>query len=306
MQPSFAAESQVEDLIYQFAAAPAGRKKSGPIFAARVSGLYVSEDEGATWALAYESLNLPESLATLAVIALPDGVVVAGFNGGLLRSTDGGKQWENTPFAEPQPAIVALAYAEDGSVFAGTLEDGVLYSTNFGEDWQTGNIGLIDSNVLCLGVSPNFKNDSTVWAGTQSGLFCSRNGGRAWREVELPMGYEAVISLAHVDDGTLFVGTETQGLWRSTDKGKTWERLGAKALTGAINQIVVTPDFAETARMLVVAEDGVWLSEDGGKQWQAAALEDKSVTTVLAPRGLGAGATVLVGVEGGETVRIRL
>ena len=187
----------------------------------------------------------------------------------------------------------------------------MLYSADRGAHWQTGNFGLIDMNVLCLGISPDFKNDQAIFAGTQSGLFYSKNAGRAWREVNLPSGYDTVISLAlspnFAQDGTLFAGTETQGLWCSTDRGNSWDRIGQSELSGSINQILLSPEFSREPHLLVLHDGNLFASEDGGVSWlpwQEARFENKSATAILAPHGFGAGAPVLVGLEDGRTLRI--
>lgn len=309
------ANPAMDDGVYQFAATPANRQR---LYVARVSGLYYSDDLGGSWESAYESLNLPAALATLAVVAPPapkKAALFAGINGGLLHSPDGGGHWQSLRFADPQPAVAALAasptYMEDGCLFAGTLEDGLLYSTDFGSHWQTGNLGLIDLHTLCLAVSPDFKEDQTVWLGTQTGLFCSHTGGRAWREVPLPTGYETILSLAVSADAdrqvyTLWAGTETAGLWRSADRGHDWVRLGAKELTGAINQIVWEPG---SQTLVVVCEGELWRNARAGDHWQrvkAPDLKEGSVTAVtLAPDAAGR-MGLLVGLEGGQTSWVRL
>ncbi len=274
MEASFASETQSDDLIYQFGAPVEwGRPRRAPCFAARMSRLYSSRDEGKTWQSAYRTLNLSQDLPTLAVAVAP---CVAG---GL---------------------VVFVGY------------NGVFYSSDGGGHWQTGNLGLIDVNVLCLGISPGFEADQTVFAGTRSGLFCSRNAGRAWREVELSIGYEAVISLALSPnfgiDGTLFAGTETQGLLGSEDAGRGWRRVGQPALSNSINQIVLGPDYPRQPQLLVLHDGGLSTSHDGGATWQpwpAPALNAEAATAVLAPRGFGAGAPVLVGLESGRAIRFR-
>jgi photosystem II stability/assembly factor-like uncharacterized protein len=66
--------------------------------------------------------------------------------------------------------------------------------------------------------------------GPESGIFRSMNGGRAWREVDFPTEFAPVISLQlspnYTEDGTLYAGTESHGLFVSSDRGKTWSRLG--------------------------------------------------------------------------------
>lgn len=320
MPATLVEEAPAEDLVYQLAApAQWGRGQRAACFAARMSGLYRSVDGGKTWETAYQTLNLAEPLPTLCV-ALPPNFkqepsVFAGYNGGVLRSLDGGQTWENIAFPAPPPAVIALAvsphYANDGLLFAGTLADGVLYSADRDAHWQTGNIGLIDMNILCLAVSPDFAADQTIFAGTQSGLFSSRNAGRSWREVVLPIGYEAVISLAvsptFAQDGTLFAGTETQGLLGSNNGGQHWQQLGQPALSNSINQILLSPEFPREPQVLALHEGEVFTSPDAGAQWQhwsETQLGNGAITQVLAPRGFGSGAPVLVGLEDGRTLRL--
>jgi photosystem II stability/assembly factor-like uncharacterized protein len=315
------AESQAEDLVYQLAVSgPWGRHPPMACFAARASGLYISHNAGQTWESAYRTLNLTEPLPTLCVALSPNFKraprVFAGYNGGVLRSEDGGQTWTNLAFPAPPPAVVALtlspSYAKDGLLFAGTLQDGVLYFSDRSAHWMTGNFGLIDMNVLCLALSPDFETDRTIYAGTQSGLFCSQNAGRSWREVTLPMGYEAVISLAlsphFAGDGTLFVGTESQGLLCSADRGAQWRSIGQSVLSNSINQILLSPDFPRRSQLCVLQEGDLFASEDGGltwRRWQETVLEDKVVTALLAPRGFESGAPVLVGLEDGQVIRTR-
>jgi len=314
-------ETLSQDLIYQLAGpAEWSRARRGPCFSARMSGLWVSRDDGKTWQSAYRALNLSQDLPTLAVAIAPgvgrELVVFAGYNGGVLRSPDGGETWENIAFRLPAPAVVSLAvspgFRRDGWVLAGTLADGIFYSSDGGGHWQTGNLGLIDVNVLCLAISPGFDIDQTVFAGTQSGLFCSRNAGRAWREVALPVDYDAVISLAlspnFAHDSTLFAGTETQGLLVSEDGGRHWRRIGPAALSNSISQIVVGPEFPRRPQLLVLHDGGLSLSEDGGaawRRWPAAAWNDEEIRAVLAPRTFSAGGPVLVGLESGRAIWVR-
>jgi len=321
MPASLDPETLSQDLIYQFAGPVEwSRARRGPCFAARMSGLFISQDDGKTWQSAYRSLNLSQALPTLAVAVAPGAgrglVVFAGYNGGVLRSPDSGETWENVALREPAPAVVALAvspnFRRDGRVLAGTLADGIFYSADGGGHWQTGNLGLLDVNVLCLGISPGFESDQTIFAGTQSGLFCSRNAGRAWREVALPVDYDAVISLGlspnFAHDSTLFAGTETHGLLGSEDGGRHWRRLGPTNLSNSIGQIVVGPEFSRRPQLLVLHDGGLSMSDDGGaawRRWPAAAWNDEAVSALLAPRSFGAGGPVLAGLESGRAVWVR-
>jgi photosystem II stability/assembly factor-like uncharacterized protein len=297
---------QLQDTVYQLTGG------GGVLFAARQTGLFCSLDGGQSWQDAFASLNLTEPLPTVAVALPPNfatgGPVFAGLAGGILRSTDGGATWETLPLPPPPPMIAALAfsphYEQDGVIFAATFEDGVLFSSDRGGHWVAWNFGLLDLNALCLAVSPNFAADETVFVGTQSGIFRSTNGGRAWREVELPIGYEAVLSLAcspnFATDRTIWAGTEAQGLLASYDGGDTWQRLAADQLLDPINQIVIDPGSSQN--ILLLHSGSVLFSSDGGANWspwQAEALADQDVSAIIAPQGVRPGAVVWLGTANG-------
>jgi hypothetical protein len=162
-------------------------------------------------------------------------------------------------------------------------------------------------NTICLAISPDFTQDETLYVGTDSGIFRSTNGGRAWREVDFPLELAPVLSLAlspaYSKDGILFAGTESHGVHRSEDRGHTWTRLGEDAVRNAVNAILLSPEFPEQADVLVMLSDRFLLSRDGGQSWSAweTGVEfNEGLACVAAPQGLDPDAPLLIGfVDGG-------
>jgi photosystem II stability/assembly factor-like uncharacterized protein len=214
-------------------------------------------------------------------------------------------------FGSPPPVVSSLVispnYAEDGVVLAGTVEDGVFRSSDGGRRWKPWNFGLLDLNVLCLAISPGFKEDETLLAGVDSGLFRSTNGGRAWREVSLPVEFDPVLSLAispdFARDGMAWAGTETKGLLATNDGGESWSQIAEAEIPGPVNAILISQSAASRPELLVLQEDRLLYSAAGGRSWSKwgndPALED-GVAAVLAPRGFGVGEPVLVGTIDGR------
>jgi photosystem II stability/assembly factor-like uncharacterized protein len=312
-------ETQAQDLVYALAASP-GFARDGICFAARPAGLYRSEDGGHTWQFAYESLNLDNPLATTAVVLSPDfetdQTVFAGVAGGLLRSTDGGLTWQASVLPSPPPLVSTLAispaFTRDGTVLAGTMEDGVFRSADRGSHWYPWNFGLLDLNVLALAISPGFAEDETLFAGAESGIFRSTNGGRAWREVDLPVGFTPVLSLAlspnYHSDGRLFAGTEAHGLLYSEDRGQSWVRLAENQITEVVNGVILSLQYPDQPDILVMQSDGLVFSGDGGRTWQSRPVpelaEGAGLSAVAAPEGLAPDKPLLVGLVGGQVMRI--
>ncbi len=263
-----------QDTIYALAVSPDFTQDS-LCFAARRSGLWRSGDGGATWQLVEPPEDVTASLAATSILFTPDFAsdrgIFAGVHGGIVRSTDRGGSWKSTALASPPPFVSALGvspdYAVDGMIFAATLEDGVFSSRDRGETWQAWNFGLFDMNCLSIAVSPGFAQDRTVFVGADSGVFYSKNGGRAWRETGFPIESAPVLSLGissrFAQDGVLLAGTESSGLFRSDDRGRTWQRVLNVATVNAVLPSPIGPamDF------LALTSHAVWQSHDGGQSW---------------------------------------
>lgn len=299
-----------QDIVYALAGGP------DICFAARHSGLWRSDDGGAQWQPVNDIAGVPAGMPITALAVSPfyrsDGTVFASVPGGILRSTDGGKQWAVVALPSPPPFVSALAvspnYEGDGVVFAPTLEDGIFRSIDRGVTWQAWNFGLFDRNILSIAVSPAFAHDRTVYVGAETGVFCSRNGGSAWRETGFPTDSAPVLSLSissqFAQDGILFAGTEAAGVFYSADRGKTWQQ----ALTcGAVNTILLSSTFPETADLLVVSNDTLWLSRDRGQSWSNRNPDEiygAEYTSAAAPSGFAPGAALLVGLADGRVLRL--
>lgn len=96
----------------------------------------------------------------------------------------------------------------------------------------------------------------------------------------------------------LFAGT-TEGLWRSSDWGKSWERLagatGGTTLDGLGAVRAIRPLGPQ---VWIGGNGGVYLSEDWGDSW-AQLSATPGVSVVLPSRWPSADATVFVGTAGG-------
>ncbi len=316
------------DTVYALAAARTPLATGTRLyFAARESGLYRSEDGGTHWDSVLDSLERPRITTSVVVSpnfaadtdarASADACVFAGVPGRVLRSTDAGKSWQPVTLSSPAPLVSALGispdFAQDCTLWAGTLEDGIFRSDDCGQHWSPWNFGLFDLHVLCLAVSPGYLVDRTLFAGTENGIYRSVNGGRAWHEVEVPADNAPVLSLAlsptFSGDGTMFAGTEAHGLFRSSNRGVTWACIGEENSASPVNQIIVSPDYPTLPHILVLGNGILFLSRDDGQSWQIEEVrdsEDQRVTAVAAPSGIAPQAVVLLGLTNGSVRQVTL
>lgn len=135
----------------------------------------------------------------------------------IFRSTNGGASWTavNDGFKGRGENIVNLAVS-GGNVFASFhsgVDVGHIYrSSDGGANWSAVNDGLPRNNPTQLAVS-----GSTVFAGTNIGLYMSENNGETWTEIQ----NRAVTALV-ASGGNLFFGTSDQSLFRYANRGAGW------------------------------------------------------------------------------------
>jgi len=243
------------------------------IFAGARAGLYRCRNFIAPSSPTWERLaDAPLGVLCLAISPTfsEDRTVIAGTDTSIYTSQDGGDTWQPAHLPLSKSTILSISaspdFAVDGILLAGTLEDGIFYSDDRGNRWSSKSFGLLDLTVFCLAVSPYFTRDGKVFCGTDTAIYYSYNHARAWKQLPFPETAAPVLSLAlspeFPQDQILFAGTESQGLYRSADLGKSWERLEFPA--ACINALSVGDDLS----LLVGCEEGVFQSKTLGASWQ--------------------------------------
>lgn len=303
----------LQNVVFSIALSP-NFVEDGVCFAASTEGLLVSRDGGQTWKQ-YNALLAGQ--VTTVVAPSPsysrDGRLFVGMPGGILISSDDGEVWRTAIMPRETPQISAIVcsptFSDDGIVFAATDGDGVFCSTNRGNAWEASNFGLLDLSVISLAVSPAFADDKTLFAGTSTGLFLSKNGGRAWHQAD--MGQKVtVLAVAYspnfTTDGLLCIGTEEGSVFRSTDRGRTWQVLGEVEGNWPINAIAVTTMESGDSMPIIAAGEGLWVWDEASRQWQSAVKVEEPICFTLLPTASGDDVAALVGTAQGTVERRRL
>jgi photosystem II stability/assembly factor-like uncharacterized protein len=291
-----------QDSVYSIATSP-NFKRDRLVFAAKESGLYRSNDGGKTWSDSYATLKLtaPPPTTFVAVSIIDDiTYVFAAAEGKILRSLNGGFEWEAGELDSLQPLVTSLAvspnFAHDGLLLAATMQDGIFYSTDRGVKWQGWNFGLYDSNINALAFPPHFTGEQMIVAGTQSGVFISINAGRSWRDLDFPIEAAPVLCTAISQENVIYIGTEAHGVYRSEDVGQSWEQIQA----GTVEHILIDSNN----KILILRDGELLFSMDRGKSWHTRTLHelDSAIICLCAPQGLDPTNPVLVGLANGEIV----
>jgi len=202
----------------------------------------------------------------------------------LFASSDGGESWlEITlPFLNRGTMRVVLspAYAYDKTLLVGfacePAGSGIIRSTDGGLHWSRTNSGLTDLGIEALFFSSNYAQDETIFAkGCFDGVFKSTDGGTTWRPLtdELPTAEaservtQLVLSPAYAQDGTLWVTTPFH-LYRSKDRGESWQRADQGLEGLGIERLVLSPGYEVDKTAFVTIGQGIYITQNEGEGWQ--------------------------------------
>ena len=148
-----------------------------------VSGISKSTSGGANWNV----VNGTRFVLALAVDPLQTTTVYAGTSTGVLKTTDGGDNWQSRNNGLTQPDVQALAIdpVNPQTVYAGTFGGGVFKSTDGAASWQVMSNGFPGGgpafpSVRALAI--HAVDPMTLYAGI-SGVFRSSDGGANWEAI---------------------------------------------------------------------------------------------------------------------------
>jgi photosystem II stability/assembly factor-like uncharacterized protein len=196
--------------------------KSNKLFAGTNNGIFVSSDQGHSWA----QQNFDPSKGDVHCFLVVDSIIFAGtIPCGIFHSTDDGNTWTSAnnglTYNTESKNIYALTRI-GSTLFAGSWLAGISLSTNNGDSW-THCYSSYNWEVNSFAVI-----DSTLFAGLEAGsVFRSTNMGLTWTRCDNGLTdsvthYDLdVISLA-VSGENLLAGTSLHGIYFSTNMGNSW------------------------------------------------------------------------------------
>ena len=238
---------------------PAGRQSAAP----------ATTNESPLGSLAWRSIGPANTGGRLTAIAgipgNPKVFYIAGANGGVFKTTDGGVTFEPlfTDKAVYSVGALEIAPSDHNVIWLGSGEgdprnsasfgDGVYRSTDAGKTWA--HLGLDDSEkIKRIVVHPNDPDTAWVCAlghtygpNETRGVFVTTNAGKSWEKVLYVDGDTGCsdIAIDSQNPRLLYAGMYTfrrkpwrfdsgggnTGLYRSADAGRTWTRLSGPGNT---------------------------------------------------------------------------
>ena len=192
----------------------------------------------------------------------------------LYRSRDGGQTWDSIQFPcalraalhaiviDPgKPDVYLVAVSSETQEYAG-----VFRTTDAGATWRP--IGGLEQKQVWALV--RWRTDpKVIAAGTQEGVFLSRDGGDNWSLLSSSHSDwpKPVMSIAFdpTSLNTMYAGTPHLA-WKTNDGGNTWVRL-TRGMREDSDIFAIDVDGAQRANLFAAACSGLYRSKDGGKTW---------------------------------------
>jgi photosystem II stability/assembly factor-like uncharacterized protein len=134
--------------------------------------------------------------------------------------------------------------------------------------------------------------ETYYFGGVSGGVWKTTDSGQTWIPLSDKESFSSVgsIAVAESDPNVIYVGsgeacirgniTHGDGVWKSTDGGKTWKNMGLKD-TQSIGRVIVDPRNPNNVLVAALghaygsnAERGLFRSTDGGQNWEKVLYKD--------------------------------
>lgn len=189
--------------------------KDGPVIRDNNNNYFRETIKGCIWNSVFRSLKTKMVYCMLE----SDNAILAGIDGGIIRSDDGGQSW-----AEIYRDRFVLQILESGGNLIAVNPEGLMLSTDGGKRWEKalpGNHEIMKAGRFGNGLFA-IANLATKPNQRLSQLYTSSDDGKTWQAVE-----KSVLPFAFVSDykqlGNQIICSHRGGISISFDQGKSWQ-----------------------------------------------------------------------------------
>ncbi len=273
--------------------------------------------------LAYAEGETP--VQTVWSMNVSHGRMLAGVQpAGLFQSEDGGETWVHLDGLQKHPSRPdwmpggaglilhhILSHPENpDEIWIGISSVGVFHTADGGKSWTTRNRGTRNDYapeghkypefgqcVHSLAMAPGMPD--RIYQQNHCGMYVSENGGKDWESIEagLPSTFGFPAAVHPRDPDTLyllplngdqvgrFMPDGKAAVWRTKDRGKTWQDLRnglpqEGAFFGVLRQAMATDPLDPAGIYFGTSSGSLFASADEGENWMRIAEHMPQITSV--------------------------
>jgi len=196
--------------------------------------------------------------------------------GSIWKSSDAGLTFEvkstideKTTIAKADILSIAYHPNKPGTVYVGSIENGIFKTENGGEEWTP--ISFPPKKIYSFILDKN-NPDTRMFAsgvvGDWGKIFRTDDGGEEWKPVYTEPGQKiSVTALAQHPTATniIFAGTSSGTAIKSVDSGETWKNVGQK-IDGIISDVLFDATDPQVTYLVTFGQK-VYYSIDQGLNW---------------------------------------
>ena len=263
------------------------------------TGVFKSTDGGHHWSSANAALEpqCPRSYPLALDPRNPQVLYAADQLRGVLKSVDGGARWHtaNNGLSVTTVSSLAVDPQSPRTVYASAGPLGLFKSSDMGAHWQL----LASSPHLVEGIALDQSNPRNILVVAAAyGVVRTTDAGRTWTEASFGADSRKVTVVA-LSGTTAYAGTSGDGVFGSTDGGRSWRPLGPSGVVH-VQVLAISPADPTVVYAGAFGSQGrgeLYKSTDGGSSWQllTGSLDVDVSAVVLDPENT---ANVYVGSEG--------
>ncbi|RPI28688.1 MAG: DUF11 domain-containing protein [Acidobacteria bacterium] len=236
----------------------------GPVvYAASDRLLFKSTNRGETWTSCASPVE-GEYMALLAVHPDNDRLLYAASGYNLFRSRDGARSWQaiSSTIFTLTPRINHLVIDPVNQSIVYMTQGGLVFkSTDGGETWFPTTPALESPKIESLAIAPS--RPEVVYAGGPNSVWKTSDAGSTWSK--LAETGSLCLAVHPLDSETVYIGSSTGGVSRSTDGGGTWQHLNPGL--GNVSTLVVDTAADKSVRIVALIAGFITRSIDGGQSW---------------------------------------
>ncbi|MBK8554166.1 MAG: hypothetical protein IPL53_25215 [Ignavibacteria bacterium] len=241
------------------------------------TSIFKTTNLGATWdSVYYYDVSNANQMPPFLMYAMDingNDMVVAGLDGRLNVSNDGGITWRNKNYSVGQYNYWSVyVQTGNGKVWAGGNNASVMYSPDGGTNWafQRQNTNLDPINTIRAFSFVNSNTGYCVGGFQQHGTtaaYKTTNGGTNWNTMTLPNNYQQqAVEFINANTGWVWGGISgfAASILKTTNGGTSWV---SQPNNVAYNLIILAGDMADINNGYCISGNKIFRTSNSGAMW---------------------------------------